>query len=596
MLDAPVPASEGAWTMPATAGQTVTLADAMVFLRQQFWLIAGAVAVMLLLAVGYVLTTPATYVGRAELLIEPAKQGPLWQDNGTVDLTIDSAQVESQVEVLQSERIANDVISKLGLINDSEFRISGSDYERQRAVLSHFENALSARRVGQSYVIEVSFRSRDPQKAAQIANAVTDAYLRDQQQAKQDVAAQASQWMESQISDLGVQLNTAAAAAQEFRVSHGITEAQGNSGQPQLIDKLTQLEAKAQAYRKVYEGLLEHFTEDKQQASYPVSNARVITSASRPLGKTYPKTKLILLLSVLVGLVIGIAVAAARVMLDGSVRSAKQLGQTLDLAVLGLLPKRRAEPLAEGQRDDRVEVVDAPLSPFSEAMRNVKISVQRACGSLSGRCLGVLSLGHDDPTSTVAVNLAALFAASGSKTLLVDANFRDRRLTKRLDPAARIGLAEALRDGELSDALLADRKTNTHLLPIGNRMPIASPADLLDSPAVSLLLPKLKRNFATIVVDLPPLEDACDTRAVAPLLDGCIIVVTHGRTSLRALQDTIELLRGDNVSLFGIVVAGVSEDIPPLFGVHLDQVRDFDYADGAQRLARSMQQKWRRAG
>jgi Mrp family chromosome partitioning ATPase/LPS O-antigen subunit length determinant protein (WzzB/FepE family) len=592
MLDTPVPPAESAWPMPTERVQTVTLADALVFLRQQFWVIAGTVAVLLILAILYVVVTPSTYVGRAELLIEPEKQPALWQANGTVDLTMDSAQVESQVEVLQSERIASDVIAKLGLINDPEFRTSGSDYERQRAALSHFENALSARRVGQSYVIEVSFRSRDPQKAAQITNAVTDAYLRDQQQARQDVADQASQWMESQIADLGVQLNTAAAAAQEFRVSHGITEVSGNNGQPQLIDKLTQLETKAEAYRKVYEGLLEHFTEDRQQASYPVSNARVITSAAQPLGKTYPKTKLILLLAILAGLVVGIAIAAARVMLDGSVHSVKQLRQALGLTVLGALPKQRIEPLPHGQSSDRVEVVDAPLSAFSEALRNVKFSVQRASGSRSGCRLGVLSLRPEDAKSTVAVNLAALFAASGSNTLLVDADFQDRRLSRRAAPTAPIGLAEALREGDPSDTLLVDLKTNTHVLPVGSRTPVANPSDLLDTPALPALLAKLRDRFATIIVDLPALQSASGARAVAPLLDGCIIVAVHGRTPLRALEDAIDVLRGDNVSLFGVVIVDASDDIPPLLGVHLDEMRDFDYVNWAH----SMQQRLRRAG
>jgi len=150
MLDVPAASAEAAWAAPQEAAQTMTLADATIFLRQQFWLIASAVAVMLAVAILYILFTPATYVGRAELLIEPGKQQALWQDNGTVDLTIDNAQVESQVEVLKSERIATDVIDKLGLINDPEFRTSGSDYERRRAVLGHFENSLSARRVGQS--------------------------------------------------------------------------------------------------------------------------------------------------------------------------------------------------------------------------------------------------------------------------------------------------------------------------------------------------------------------------------------------------------------------------------------------------------------
>lgn len=585
MLDTPIASAEAAWGAPQEPAQTMTLADAMVFLRQQFWLIAGAVAVMLGLAILYVLLAPATYVGRAELLIEPGKQRALWQDNGAVDLTIDNAQVESQVEVLQSERIANDVIDKLGLIHDPEFRTSGSDYERRRAALGHFENSLSARRVGQSYVIELSFRSRDPEKAAEIANAVTDAYLRDQQQAKQDVANQASQWMESQIAELGVELNTAAAAAQEFRVSHGISETGNTSGQPQLIDKLTALEAKAQAYRKVYEGLLERFTQDKQQASYPVSNARVITSASRPLAKTYPKTKLILLLAILIGLVIGIAAASARVMLDGSVRSAKQLRQILGLAVLGSLPKQRLDQGAEGPAADRVEVVDAPLSPFSEAMRNVKLSVERACGRQSGCCLGILSLEPEDAATAIAVNLAALFAASRTRAALVDADFRERRLTRRLLPQPRIGLAEALRDGDLADTLLADPKTNAHFLPIGSRSPVANPTDLLDSPALPALLAKLKEGFATVLIAPPPLRSASDARAVAPLLDGCILVATHGRTSLRALEDAVELLRADNVNLLGVVLADVSEDIPPLFGMNFDHLRDLDY-----RLARSTRQ------
>jgi succinoglycan biosynthesis transport protein ExoP len=181
MVDTPMTPAEVVWPVATDGGETVTLADALVFLRRQFWLIIGVVAAMALLAVLYVLVTPSEYVARAELLIEPGKQRALWQDSGVVDLTIDNAQVESQVQVLQSERIANDVIAKLGLINDPDFRRPGSDYERQRAALAQFAGALSARRVGQSYVIEIWFRSRDPEKAARITNAITDAYLADQQ-------------------------------------------------------------------------------------------------------------------------------------------------------------------------------------------------------------------------------------------------------------------------------------------------------------------------------------------------------------------------------------------------------------------------------
>jgi uncharacterized protein involved in exopolysaccharide biosynthesis len=314
MGEAPLTPPDPGWPVMTHGGDTVTLSDAFGFLRQQFWLIAGVVSMMVMLAAIYVVLAPSEYLSRAELLIEPDKQRALWQDNGVVENTIDNAQVESQVEVLRSEGIANDVISKLGLVDDPEFRTSGTTYERLRATITRFEDELSARRVGQSYVIEVTFRSRDPAKAARIANAVTAGYLRDQQQAKQDVAKAASDWVEAQIEALGVKLNAAAAAAQDFRVSHGLSQANGSNSQPQLNDRLTLLDSKAEAYRKVYEGLLEHFTENQEQASYPVANARVITSASEPLNKTYPRSKIILLLSLLVGLVIGVAAGAVRAM------------------------------------------------------------------------------------------------------------------------------------------------------------------------------------------------------------------------------------------------------------------------------------------
>ena len=92
------------------------------------------------------------------------------------------------------------------------------------------------------------------------------------------------------------------------------------------------------------------------------------------------------------------------------------------------------------------------------------------------------------------------------------------------------------------------------------------------------LLPKLKQKFATILVDLPALSRTVDARAIAPLLDGCILVVARGCIPLRALEDAVELLRADDVNLLGVVLNKVSEGVPPLFGVHLDEVRDFDYA------------------
>src|SRR5207302_618284 len=116
------------------------------------------------------------------------------------------------------------------------------------------------------YIIEISFSSRDPEKAARIANAIADAYIHDQLEAKADAARQASRWMEERLTQLGRQLNAAANAVHEFRTANGIADR--TEGRSLLIDKLTELEATAGAYRKLYEALLQRMGENQQQESF----------------------------------------------------------------------------------------------------------------------------------------------------------------------------------------------------------------------------------------------------------------------------------------------------------------------------------------
>jgi uncharacterized protein involved in exopolysaccharide biosynthesis/Mrp family chromosome partitioning ATPase len=588
--------SADGWASEQAAAQQVSLAELVPAIKRSFWVIAGCVFAAVLLALFYIAITPSSYVATAQLLIGSGKQPYLLQDN-VVDLTIDNAQVESQVEVLRSERVANDVVGALGLEHDPDFRSddASTDYERHRIALARFRDGLSTRRVGQSYVIEVSFRSTDPDKAARITNAITAAYIRDQLSAKTDVAQQASQWMQERVTELSAKLNTAAAAVQKFRAENGISDNNTNN-QPRLIDKLTGLEAQAQAYRKLYESFLQKLTENQQQESYPVSNARVITEASTPLAKTYPKSKLILLLSVLLGLIAAAAVAAIRSVLDGSVRNAKQIRQVLGLDWLASLPTYRQNDAAAGH----VEALDAPFSPFSDAIRGIKVSLQNASRGKPVLCLGVMSLLPGEGKSTLAANLAALFAASGSKTLLIDADCCAPSLGRRLAPVTQRGLVEALRDGP-EESITLDPKTEAFILPLSHPERLTNSADLLASPAMKELLAQLAAGFAIVIFDLPPLSRAVDARVLGPQLDQCILLVEWGRTPLEQLKEVVDLLRAEQIPVLGTIINKVEDGVPPLFGwrpADLRQLRQSGYFDWAIHGVSSRWaglRSWRRA-
>jgi Mrp family chromosome partitioning ATPase len=544
-------------------GALVSLADLLAALRRSAWIIALCVLVSLTLGAVYLAKTPASYVASAQLMIEAAKQSFIWRDSNVVDLTVDNAQVESQVEVLRSERIINNVIATLGLASDPEFRndSAASDYARERIAVERFKEALRIRRLGQSYVIEISFWSTDPEKAARIANEVTDAYFRDQLRAKTEAIQQAGEWMQQRVAALGVQLNAAATAVQNFRVANRILDT-GGSNQGRLLDKLTELEARAQAYRKLYESFVQRLTEHQQQESYLISNAQVISIAMTPLAKSFPKTLLVLLLALLLGLLVGASIAAARSALDGSVRTAKQLRQFLGLDCLAFLPRfrrsrRRRTAVAPQEHGD-------PLSPFGNSMRSIGISLQALRDKPNLR-LGVISLRPGEGKTTIATGLAALFANAGSKTLLIDADLHHPSLSNRVVPRSNQEAAE-IPDNGLEDAIVFDSGTAAYILPLANNPHHCDLAHVLNPSAMQELFQRVQKTFAIVVVDLPALATAADTRAIGPLLDGCIVVVEWGRTPLEQLSEAVELLRSSRVHLFGAVINKVSGGFPSWFG------------------------------
>jgi succinoglycan biosynthesis transport protein ExoP len=232
------------------------LVDAYAFLKSNRRVLVGWVIVAVTIAVMYAFTATPLYTATTDLTIDSRKIQVFTNNQGNQnqvvgDNSLDSSQVESEVELLGSESIAVAVIRDLKLTQDPEFvstrrgllmglvsTIFGinedanalSDSERERIAIAGFHGNLSVRRVGLTYVLEISFRSSDPQKAAKIANAVADAYINDQLNTKYQAARRASVWLQERIGELREQSNVAAKAVQDYKEKHNIVET-GTQGQ-----------------------------------------------------------------------------------------------------------------------------------------------------------------------------------------------------------------------------------------------------------------------------------------------------------------------------------------------------------------------------
>jgi succinoglycan biosynthesis transport protein ExoP len=216
--------------------------------RRQFPTIVAVVSACLILGLLYLFTAAPQFTSTASMVIDTRKVQLFQQSSVLGDLAVDSATVETQVEILKSENISLAVIRDLHLIEDPEFVGGGgglvgtivgavaglfssgdvlSEFELTRKALEHFEKGRTIKRVGLTYAMEIGFTSLDPAKAAKIANAIADAYIVDQLEAKYQATRRASVWLQDRIKELRIQASAAQKAVVDFKNANNIVDTGG---------------------------------------------------------------------------------------------------------------------------------------------------------------------------------------------------------------------------------------------------------------------------------------------------------------------------------------------------------------------------------
>ena len=213
--------------------------------RRRRLALAVCMAGTLAVAAAYAFTAPNKYAATATLLID-SRLAQLSQADASATV-VDQAAVESQIELLRSERMLSTVIDKLGLVNDPEFaRKSARDPSDPAAAAEILKRraigALSANlwvsRVGRSYLVSLAFNSTDAVKSARIANDVSNAYIADQIGAKVQAAKDQNAWLDSQVNEMRSRATQAYRTVADFKASHDINPFREFAAR-QDLDRLT---------------------------------------------------------------------------------------------------------------------------------------------------------------------------------------------------------------------------------------------------------------------------------------------------------------------------------------------------------------------
>lgn len=230
--------------------------------RRKFWIIGPTLAALGLSFVAVNVVTPR-YTGEARLLLESrggffALPGQTAGDSSQID----SEAVLSQVQIIMSRDLAREAVKRIGLVGNAEFDsgvgalsavrklavmigLGGHPADRspEERVLEKYYDRLLVFPVARSRIVSVEFTSQDAALAAKAANTIAETYLEFQEQAKQENARSASNWLSTTIEPLRKRVAEAEAKVEDFRSKNGLFAGPNNTTitSQQLTDLSAQL-------------------------------------------------------------------------------------------------------------------------------------------------------------------------------------------------------------------------------------------------------------------------------------------------------------------------------------------------------------------
>jgi len=438
-----------------------------------------------------------------------------------------------------------------------------------------------------SGIIRVALEDRYPDRVAAILNTIANTYLKQNIEMRSAEAKKTLMFLEEQLPGVKAKLDSAEQKLTSFRHSKGTIDLTGETRlhlekdvtlQQRLIEleqkkqealrlfraehptvrtieeqqarlrrelakqqrsaaslpvvqqEVLSLQEEVEVNNRLYTNLLNNIQQLRVVQAGEVGNVRIVDEAYIPLKPSKPNRKFVFLMVVLGFFLLGCLVAYIRRLLSNGVCSSSEVEQATGIGVYGKLPMLDGKMLNDVNKP---YVSVQPDEPFAEGVRALRTALEFSVFSEGKKVLMVSGLVQGVGKSFVSTNLAASFAMSGKKVLLVDMDLRRGHLFKHTQK----GLCEMLEKENYSDEYVVKITDNFHVLGAGAR--VVNPGSLLNSSRFSAFLDSFRDKYDLIVLDTPPVFQCSDALLVEKHADYLLCVLKHAAHTIESIQDAL---------------------------------------------------------
>ncbi len=353
--------------------------------------------------------------------------------------------------------------------------------------------------------------------------------------------------LDSHISTLEMQLDT-------FRKEEELANSRISSA-PSQEKAILSITRQQRIKEELYLYLLNKREENELTYAITESNARVVDWAYGSVRPVAPKSMLIMLVALIIGLAIPFIVFYLFEILDTSIRGRKDIEDNLSVPFLGDIPLAEGN---EGHGHKGVVVRENGRDSVSEAFRFMRSNMM-FMNSGTGK-LKTIMMTSSNPhagKTFITLNTAMTLALTDKRVVVVDLDLRRRSLSKHIGLRNAKGVTNYL-TGSINDVQEiinnSDLHENFDVVSAGPMPP--NPAELLLSKRMDNLIEELEKRYDFVFIDNAPAMNVADAIICDRLCDLCVYVVREGLMDRRQLPDIERLYREKRFHNMCIVLNG----------------------------------------
>lgn len=337
----------------------------------------------------------------------------------------------------------------------------------------------------------------------------------------------------------------------DAQINRASSTLRGNS---QDMVELNGLTRDMETSRDLLEQFLQRAKETRAQDQLNTPDANILATASVPDAPSSPKVLINLIIGTLLGLLLGGILAMLTEMFDTKVSSVDEVESKLGVDSIGSVPLIRGQNLLGlGSVNPADFLVENPLSAYAESIRYLRAAIAFSDLDSETKTVAICSSLPDEGKTSLTLSLGRMSAMSGSRTLVIDGDFRRRQLTESAGLKPEIGFIEHLFSaGQLADAITKDRKSMLDILPLSQSG--HTPHDVFGTRAFDDLLARLRTMYDLILIDTGPLLLMAEARVIAGKSDKAILVVRWRSSNRSAVRQSLNLLKSFRADLLGITL------------------------------------------